>query len=112
LPICEIYVESQNEEIGKPSYTSFYIRIPLGKAHLKAEEILQVSPHNQPLQGNVETTAEVQSPTPPTEEAIEISEHIPSKERKMVLLVDDNEEILQYLYQQLNKNYQVVLTRD
>ncbi len=108
----EIYVESQNEETDKPSYTSFYIRIPLGKAHLKAEEILQVSPQNQPSLGDVETTAVVQNPTLPTEEAIEIAEHIPSKERKMVLLVDDNEEILQFLYQQLNKNYQVLLARD
>ncbi|MBW5358059.1 ATP-binding protein, partial [Escherichia coli] len=107
----EIFVESQSEEDGQPTFSSFYICIPLGNAHLKAEEMLQDILQNQSSPNKELTNTMAQTATLQADEASEIAEHIPLKERKMVLLVDDNEEILQFLYRQLNKNYQVNFPR-
>ncbi|WP_160366810.1 hybrid sensor histidine kinase/response regulator transcription factor [Sphingobacteruim zhuxiongii] len=108
----DIFVKSQNEKEGKPSFTTFIIRIPIGNDHFRLEEITQEKVDEK--SSNFETSSAIPLlfNTPVEGAEKNMPSQVDAKERKLVLLVDDNEEILQFLYQQLQKNYQVILARD
>ncbi len=93
-------------EIGKG--TEFTVRLPLGRAHLKDEEIVAAPAVSEPsgdkvpdvsAQAREEDHEEGESTTPPDA-------------RPIVLVVEDNADVRDYMKSYLDTHYQVVEARD
>ncbi len=89
-------ISAENNKDGKGC--SFIIRLPLGKDHIKEEEIDQTSitKHN-PIEQDFSATA---LPTVAAEET-----KVKSKSKIRVLVVDDNDEIRKYICEELSADY-------
>ena len=91
-----IHAENNKEKAG----CRFIIRLPLGKEHLKPEEIEetnteeQIAPDNNPV---------LPIFLPENEE----KERIRSKTKYRILIADDNEEIRRYIRQELTSDYHI-----
>ncbi len=108
----EIFVESQNERAEQASFTTFFIRIPIGNEHFRLDEVIQVQTDEQANLTQASGATPQLSYTPVLAGESNTLSFVDTKEKKLVLLVDDNEEILQFLYQQFQRNYHVILARD
>lgn len=78
----------------------FIISIPLGKAHLKAEELV-----SEPVETEL-PTSKIQI-IPPLSLEDSTKTGIKSKSKKRVLVVDDNEDIRRYICSELGSDYHV-----
>ncbi len=78
---------------------SFVIQLPLGNKHIKDGEI------------KLDTTSEKKSPEPVNIPSLikQENEGIKSRSKTRILVVDDDEEILEYIYQEMAKDYHVKL---
>ncbi len=92
-------------EVGKG--TEFTVSFPLGKEHLRPEEIVDVSQERQPSirEENAAVPSEGESiPLPLTEEQ--------TQEQPLVLIVEDNADVRKYIRGYLAPTYQVFEARD
>lgn len=89
-------IEAENNE-GKPG-SRFIIRLPLGKEHLKPEEI-EDNPKENAAPVRVMTELPVMPP------ADEEGEKVRAKTKRRVLVVEDDEEIRKYICQELASDF-------
>ncbi|MDR1557789.1 MAG: response regulator [Tannerellaceae bacterium] len=82
--------------------SNFIIRIPLGKAHLKKENLATSEPHSRLLLQQ-ETFAQ---PADPQKKPAR------SKTNYKILVVDDEDELRDFLHQELKKTYKVLTARN
>ncbi len=92
-----IHAENNKEKAG----SRFIIHLPLGKEHLKPEEIEEAPNNEQPVADN-QSTLPVFLPDENEEQ-----EKIRTKTRYRILIVDDNEEIRRYIRQELAPDYHI-----
>ncbi len=92
--------------------TCFTLTLPLGDAHLKMSEkstVQKTDVLNDPFK--LESPEDVSAPFAP--DIAEPSDNVPDSEKMYsLLIVDDNEEILQFLEQRLQSNYEVYAAKD
>ncbi|MDR2388987.1 MAG: response regulator [Tannerellaceae bacterium] len=80
----------------------FSIRIPLGNAHLRKENLAAAPPVFRPALRQAEAA---QSPTPD-------KKPVRSKTNDKILIIDDEDEIRDFLHQELKGTYKVLTARD
>ena len=98
-----------SSEVGKG--TEFTIRFPVGKDHLKPEEIVDVSPPSK-IKGDVTIPI---FPEEINEEKLELSsnkETAPSHDATIVLIVEDNPDMRSYIRELLVQSYKVMEAAD
>lgn len=93
-------IHAENNPDGQPG-CRFIIRIPLGNAHLKPEELATESPdirkiHHVDLPIPAEAPADQHRP-----------EQLDARVKHYILIVEDNEEIRNYICQELSANHHV-----
>ncbi|WP_202915853.1 hybrid sensor histidine kinase/response regulator transcription factor [Pontibacter pamirensis] len=91
-----IWVEDNKEGQG----CRFVMRLPLGKDHLKTEDLLEKTPL---LQKSAPAIHALQTPAADAEEV-----KVKSKTKSYVLVVDDDEEIRKYICQELAAEYHMM----
>jgi len=91
-----IRVESNSDGIG----SRFIVRLPLGKEHLKPEEIETEMEYKSPLV--------VDEPILTTSISEEDSTKLKSKSRYRVLVVEDDEEIRKYISRELSGDFHIL----
>ncbi|MDO4164971.1 MAG: two-component regulator propeller domain-containing protein [Bacteroides sp.] len=105
----EIYAENREDTSG----SRFVIRIPLGAAHLRADE-LEVSDAKPLIQAPVKTKPQPQMEV--AEAVADVSDagqqeqapkRVKAKTRLKVLIVEDEEEIRSYLQKELSDEYRI-----
>lgn len=102
LALCKELIELHSgsirveSELGKG--TSFYIHLPLGRSHLKDEEITRV------LTGPAAASPELQVEPLIAEKAMPTD----NSEQPLLLLVDDNRDMLDYIQLQLEGHYRFI----
>lgn len=98
----KLWVDS---EVGQGA--TFFVQIPLGKGHFHPKEIhdtgLELSFLSPTTGGAVEVTPELK----PKELAT-----LPAKEAPLILIVEDNEEILQFIQKVLQQDYKIATARN
>ncbi len=94
----------QARSLSDQQGTSFLINLPLGKAHLEDSEIDQSDSHIV-----VKTDAQ---PFDKISQITEIPEMLKPKGKYTVLLADDDDEIRNYLTEELSESYQVIVSMD
>ncbi len=99
----EIHAENRTDASG----SSFIIRIPLGSKHLRADEMEEGTPL-----GVVSAQASLIKEEEYAEWSNGRPEHNKSKKRQRVLIVEDEEEIRDYLQQELSDEYKVMTCCD
>ena len=92
---------ARNNEDGKGC--SFYVRIPLGKAHISPEHLDETA---EPMSNLTPEIAEVKE-TPVTEVSTETDSPIRTKSKHRILVVEDDEEIRHYLCKELGGDFHV-----
>ena len=92
---------ARNNEDGKGC--SFYVRIPLGKAHISPEHLDETA---EPMSNLTPDIAEVKE-TPVTEVSTETDSPIRTKSKHRILVVEDDEEIRHYLCKELGGDFHV-----
>ena len=108
LNLCKMIVDMHHGTISAENRSDgqqgsvFTVTLPLGNDHLKAEEMetpITTSPASPATPATIQTpaTVPVASPTGATQHT--------TSTRKRVLLVDDDEEICQYIRQELHRYY-------
>ena len=102
-----IFAENRKDAAG----SRFVIRIPLGSAHLRTDELEDVevaaTPHVvfvKPEKPDFEETFE--------EEDTEEKKAGKSKNRMRILIAEDEEEILSYLKEELEREYRIVMCKN
>lgn len=103
----EVSVESihQQQRNDTVSGTSFCVTLPLGRAHLRANEIIQDSEsEKQVSQISLPSSAE-------EEQAVNVA-YTAEKKRATVLVVDDNDDMRDYIQRLLENDYKVLTARD
>ena len=95
-------IEVENNADGKGCV--FRVVLPLGNAHLKPEEIQDVQSQPEVVKAESVETA---MPLPPTQAEVVKGEE-PASHRKRIVVVEDDEEIRNYLRDELSANYHVV----
>ena len=96
-----IWVESQKEDENQPNSTTFFVKLPLESAHIEKAEI------DSDL-NNYKRTSSFPAMEGPT---IFGGEYPPKQSKlnsKLILIIEDNEEIRLFLKQQLEKKYKVI----
>ena len=91
--------------------TEFTIRFPVGKDHLKPEEIVDVSPPSK-IKGDVTIPI---FPEEINEEKLELSsnkETTPSQDNTIALIVEDNPDMRSYIRELLVQSYKVMEAAD
>ncbi|MDO7848484.1 two-component regulator propeller domain-containing protein [Hymenobacter sp. M29] len=83
--------------------TTFELRLPFGRQHLQPEDVQAIS--------DGETTAEVELPAL-DELALPLSETTAQSVRSRLLVVEDNDELREYLRQLFAADYQVTVAED
>lgn len=99
-----ISVISVPEEKGKPGFTEFSIDIPLGKSHLSDKEIIADYKDSENI-GAYYSDEDVirSSETKSVEEFIKIYE----KERQIMLIVEDNPDVLEFISSHFEEEFKV-----
>ena len=96
-------IEVHNNKDGKGC--EFCVTIPLGNAHLKAEEMLQDKPE-------VSNTTSLFDETVVIENETQTSESPKSSKRQRLVIVEDDAEIRGYLETELSTDYDIIVARD
>lgn len=103
-----IKAESETEDTGKPGYSKFIIRLPLGRKHISDEEILENYLGSDDIKSY---TARGKSTTlhPDLEEEIEKMQIMEngSSSRYSLMVIEDNPELRQFLTRILGEKYKV-----
>jgi signal transduction histidine kinase/ligand-binding sensor domain-containing protein/DNA-binding response OmpR family regulator len=104
----EICVESQISDEPDAQGTTFFIRLPLGKAHLKDQEIVEIS-HISSV--DEKTSFELEKPE--FEEISQITPEIHLKKgAEIILIVEDNQDVRDYIREFLETSYQIIDAKD
>lgn len=83
--------------------TCFIVRIPLGKDHLKKEEIIENETHiNTEMREHAREMLAEETETPNTESTSESG-----RRTKNIYIVEDDADVRNYLFENLNKDYRV-----
>ncbi len=107
----EIQVTS---ELGKGS--TFFVCLPLGKEHLKPEEIVedvvieQLPVISGPTSVNLQVTSEQDTDSPSIQQSIDpsIQAQATSGQQPIILVVEDNADVRAYIRDYLEKDYQII----
>ena len=97
-------IRVQNNEDGKGC--EFTVTIPLGYAHLKPEEIVDEIPDAVPTTRLIDDAEPVVMPEEQTEDAQELPK---AGRRQRVVIVEDDEEIREFLRGELSSDYEVTV---
>lgn len=123
LALCKELVELHRGEISAASKagegSEFTIRLPLGKAHLKPEEIADSSISDGSTGAYPEFTERLPTSLGFPEGAGEVPDlkdrdqsEIPDPESPIILLVEDNPDMRQYLRRHLARQYRLLEAQD
>ncbi|MEL6850514.1 MAG: two-component regulator propeller domain-containing protein [Bacteroidota bacterium] len=93
----KIEVES---ELGKGS--TFWVRLPLGRAHLDESQLLLQQAESEPLQSPLPEGSEMEP-----EEMASLFGHLSNEDRPSLLLVEDNEDIRSYMRSHFEAKFEV-----
>jgi DNA-binding response OmpR family regulator/nitrogen-specific signal transduction histidine kinase len=108
-----ITVESQVEEEGKPGFTRFMIRLPLGRRHLADDQIIDDFIGSEDIKGYI--SPEKAAMLHPDLEG-EMGKLPPSEEVKRdhykLVIVEDNEELREFILKLLGEHYRVIGAED
>ena len=96
-----IHVEDNGE--GKPG-SRFIIRLPLGKGHLKKEEIEETTAADTIINIPTAEPATIASPLPYDDDE-EANGKVRARSRRHVLVVEDDEEIRHYICRELSNDF-------
>ena len=96
-----IHVEDNGE--GKPG-SRFIIRLPLGKGHLKKEEIEETTTADTIINIPTAEPATIASPLPYDDDE-EANGKVRARSRRHVLVVEDDEEIRHYICRELSNDF-------
>ncbi len=102
VSVKSVFQKESNETV---SGTSFCVTLPLGRAHLTDNEIVQGDES-----GHRNYT--VSSPPPIDKEQVSDVAYTSEKPRATVLVVDDNHDMRDYIQSLLNEEYQVLTAQD
>jgi signal transduction histidine kinase/DNA-binding response OmpR family regulator len=104
---------------GENSGTEFILRFPMGKKHLRPEEIAEIylpSPGEGETPGISPLDTESIEPVEPDEKKIDLSVEMqkdtPGKDKDIVLVVEDNADLRHYVRGSLEPDYTVVEAKD
>ncbi|MBI3005475.1 MAG: response regulator, partial [Ignavibacteriales bacterium] len=92
-------------EIGKG--TEFKIQLPLGRAHLKEDEIIQLPTEDVVKTTALEASVVSEGPSDGTEDEQEFAEH-----KSIILVVEDNIDVRSFIREYLDPSYKVLEARD
>jgi len=109
----KLYVNSSSGGKEKRSGTEFIIRLPLGVEHLKPEEIVQTRKSHvssKPIFYDLSPTLD-DSIEEVEESNVEVSEGV-QKEKNIVLVVEDSEDMRNYIKGALKSRYRIVDVAD
>lgn len=88
--------------------TAFVIRLPLGTAHLKEDEIVEISPIS-----GVDEKTEIELEKPEFEETAPLKPEIHlRKGAEIILIVEDNQDVRDYIREFLEATYQIIEAKD
>lgn len=101
----EIKVKSQPAESGKKGSTSFKVRLPLGTAHLKEDQILTNFKDSEEISQYLQYTGEDHQKLY-TEEVLK-AEKSPKKD-KLMLIVEDNADVRDFVSSIFSGEYKII----
>lgn len=98
-----ISIESTPEYIGQPGSTCFTVKLKKGTAHFSSKELKEVADHNteHPIYSVPIPTMDINPVNKPTK-----------RHAETVLIVEDNPEIRQLLYDFISNDYQIIVRAD
>jgi len=88
--------------------TAFTVRLPLGRAHLRPDEIVDTLPALPPQEPAVADLPQPGAPEPPPEPAAAAAD----ANDTIILIVDDHHDVRRYVRAQLAPDYRIVEARD
>jgi len=103
----EIHVQS---EVGKGSI--FVVRLPVGKEHLKPEDVVEASDQSSVASDQLSVVGEQFSVASDQQQATSIQDQASSMEQPVLLIVEDNPDMRSYLRDILSLNYRMMEARD
>ena len=86
--------------------TTFTISFPLGKKHLQPDQIIDIAVIID--KSDSELTFDESKSTEPKKQSIEIENILHENERPLILIVEDNEDVRQYIKNYLKDYFQIV----
>jgi signal transduction histidine kinase/ligand-binding sensor domain-containing protein/DNA-binding response OmpR family regulator len=103
-----IAVESRMENSANPGFTKFIIKLPMGRRHLKDEDIIDNYISSEDIKGYI-TTGNESTLNPDLEIQMEKVEGLDAKEKGnyKLIIVEDNPELREFLVQMLQDQFRV-----
>ncbi|MEM9934114.1 MAG: two-component regulator propeller domain-containing protein, partial [Bacteroidota bacterium] len=99
----------ETEEVG----TCFEVRLPMGKEHLKDHELINDFQSSENLKAYLKKSpSKAPSSHLPADGQADEKVCIPEKEKRILLLVEDNQEIRQYIKETFASSYKVITAED
>jgi signal transduction histidine kinase/DNA-binding response OmpR family regulator len=96
-----ITVDSEIGDVGKTGWTEFTISLPIGKAHLRNEEIVRTDEKDYQQESSVEEEEYLNS------RALDNSNTVTDETKTIILVVEDNYDMREYIKESLINNYSI-----
>jgi signal transduction histidine kinase/DNA-binding response OmpR family regulator len=105
-----------HSRMGEPSGTEFIIQLPMGKEHLKPEEIIEIAESETPAACKIPTSMLIEEEkneieTKEAKDAIKPGED-GAHEKDIILVVEDSADVREYIRGSLEPNYTVAEAKD
>lgn len=102
ITVKSVYRGSNN---SKQSGTTFYVKLPLGRAHLNANELVQsIDKELQPVKSASVSSIQSDNVEEPTNKS--------DKQLATILIVDDNQDMRHHIRQLLETDYNIITAED
>jgi len=105
-----------HSRVGEPSGTEFIIQLPMGKEHLKPEEIVEIVESETPTPGKIPAAMLMEEEKNDTETKEPMNTDEPGEERAhekdIILVVEDSSDVREYIRGSLEPAYTVVEAKE